>query len=114
MDIEKLNEERKRRGLSIEALANLAELPKSTIEKILFGIVKNPRLDTVEAIERALGLNEKSPAITDETKMRTLSIPEKYKDIRVALNEGNKNLNQDDIDDIVNFIKFKATKKDKK
>ncbi len=62
MDIEKLNEERKKRGLSIDALSNLAGLPKSTIEKILFGIVKNPRLDTVEAIERALGINEKSPA----------------------------------------------------
>ena len=62
MDIEKLNEERKKRGLSIEALASLAGLPKSTIEKILFGIVKNPRLDTVEAIERALGLNENNPA----------------------------------------------------
>ncbi|MDE6442371.1 MAG: XRE family transcriptional regulator [Clostridia bacterium] len=57
MDIEKLNDERKKRGLSIESLANLANLPKSTIEKILFGVVKNPRLDTVQAIEHALGIN---------------------------------------------------------
>ena len=56
MDVETLNAERKRRGLSIEELAKLANLPKSTIEKVLFGVTKNPRLDTVQAIERALGI----------------------------------------------------------
>ena len=62
MDIEKLNEERKKLGLSVEELANLAGLPKSTIEKILFGVVKNPRLDTVQAIGRVLRINEKKPS----------------------------------------------------
>lgn len=62
MDIEKLNEERKKLGLSVEELANLAGLPKSTIEKILFGVVKNPRLDTVQAIGRVLRIDEKSPS----------------------------------------------------
>ena len=49
MDVEKLNEERKKRKMSVEELAQKAGLPKSTIEKILFGITKNPRLDTVGA-----------------------------------------------------------------
>lgn len=56
MDIENLNNIRKRRGLSVDELAKLSNLPKSTVEKILFGITKHPRIDTVAAIERALGL----------------------------------------------------------
>ena len=60
MDIEKLNDLRKKKKLSIPKLAEMAGLPKSTVEKILFGIVKNPRLDTVQAIERALGVSIES------------------------------------------------------
>ena len=56
MNIELLNEERKRQKLSISELAEKANLPKSTVEKILFNVVKFPRIDTMQAIERALGL----------------------------------------------------------
>lgn len=57
MNAEKLNAIRKEKGLSIEELSNLANLPKSTVEKILFGVVKHPRIDTMQAIENALGLS---------------------------------------------------------
>ena len=70
MNIETLNEERKRMGLSVEDLADKARLPKSTIEKILFGIVKHPRIDTVQAIEKALGLDKLS--IPNEVEMNDL------------------------------------------
>lgn len=62
MNAEKLNAIRKQKGLSIEELSNLANLPKSTVEKILFGVVKHPRIDTMQAIERALGLSMERPA----------------------------------------------------
>ena len=60
--------------MSVEELAQKAGLPKSTIEKILFGITKNPRLDTVGALERALGIYtspriEKDPVIKDEVEI---------------------------------------------
>ena len=58
MEVEKLNEERKRQGISVAELAQKANLPQGTVEKVLFGIVKHPRIDTMEAIERALGLSE--------------------------------------------------------
>lgn len=58
MEVEKLNDERKRQGLSVAELAKKANLPQGTVEKVLFGIVKNPRIDTMQAIERALGLSE--------------------------------------------------------
>lgn len=67
MEVEKLNDERKRQKLSVAELAVKAGLAQSTVEKILFGVVKNPRNDTMQALERALGLN-KEPEWTDEKK----------------------------------------------
>lgn len=66
MEVEKLNDERKRQKLSVAELAVKAGLAQSTVEKILFGVVKNPRNDTMQALERALGLNELE--WTDEEK----------------------------------------------
>ncbi len=60
MEVEQLNNERKRQKLSVAELAIKAGLAKSTVEKILFGVVKNPRNDTMQALERALGLSEQN------------------------------------------------------
>ena len=38
MDAKRLNEKRKEMKMSIETLAEKSKLPKSTVEKILFGI----------------------------------------------------------------------------
>lgn len=70
MNTKQLNEIRKNAGLSIEELSDRANLPKSTVEKILFGVVKHPRIDTMQAIERALGL---APTFTDEERALGLS-----------------------------------------
>lgn len=54
-------------------IAYLAGLPLRTVEQIMCGKVKTPRLDTVMAIDKALGLeNENSPTQTE------LSEGEKY------------------------------------
>lgn len=58
MKVTELNEERKRQGLSVAELAQRSNLPKGTVEKVLFGIVQNPRIDTMQAIEKALGISE--------------------------------------------------------
>lgn len=44
MNIEELNVVRKQQGLSIDELAKRSKLPKSTIEKVLFGVVNTPAL----------------------------------------------------------------------
>lgn len=41
----------------------------------------------------------------------TIAVPDKYGDVLVALNEGDKDLTQDDIDQIVRFIKFTREQK---
>ena len=67
MEAKMLNEIRKKAGMSIDELSKKAQLPKSTVEKVLFGIVQHPRIDTLQAIERALGIDERTPAPTGET-----------------------------------------------
>ena len=105
MDVEKLNEERKKRKMSVEELAQKAGLPKSTIEKILFGITKNPRLDTVEAIERALGINEKSSPVQQES----MKVPDSLKPYQFAFYEGLDGLSDESMKDILKYIEFRKS-----
>lgn len=51
----KINEIRKRKGLSIDELCELSGIPKGTLSKITAGITTSPTLDTVRAIANALG-----------------------------------------------------------
>lgn len=111
MDLELWKKVKKQNKMTIEEIAKKANLPKGSVQNIFAGYVPNPRIDTVQAIERALGINENNPANNGEADNTPFTIPEKYSGIRVALNEGDKNLNQDDIDDIIRFINFTANKK---
>ena len=52
-----LNQLRKEKKISFNELAQLSGLPKSTLEKVLFEITPHPRIDTVQAIEKALGIS---------------------------------------------------------
>lgn len=111
MDLELWKKRRKELGLRYEDLAEKSGVSKRSIEDIFRGYTTSPRIDTVEAIERALGINEKSPPATQEGK--GIVIPEKYKDVAVAFYGGADDLTQDDIDSIVEFIEFRKNKKKK-
>lgn len=63
MKVEELNKIRKLQKMSIAELAEKANLPKGTVEKVLFGVVKNPRIDTMQAIEKALGISDENSYI---------------------------------------------------
>lgn len=54
--------ELRNKGWKYADLADNSGIPLSTILKVLSGNTRSPRIDTVEAIERALGLNEKKPS----------------------------------------------------
>ncbi len=56
--LELWKERKKELRLTNKAISELANLPLRTVEQIMCGSVKSPRLDTVEAIERALGLRD--------------------------------------------------------
>lgn len=101
--LELWRKQKKELGLTNKDIADEANLPLRTVEQVMCGTVKSPRLDTVQAIERALKLDDNS------AKNDNFQIPEKYGDVFVALNDGDKNLTQDDVDDIVKFIEFKKS-----
>lgn len=101
MDLTRWIDAKKQKKLTIADIAEKAGLPKGTVQNIFAGYVPSPRLDTVQAIERALGLDEEPNSV---------QIPDKYKDIMVALNDGDDNLQQEDIDAIVRFIEFTKNK----
>ena len=64
MDLTQWKEAKKRNNLTIAEIAKRAELPKGTVQNIFAGYIPNPRIDTVRAIERALGLD--SPFTPEE------------------------------------------------
>lgn len=62
--IVELKQKRKELKITFDELAEKSGLPKRTLENIFHGITKNPRVDTMQAIEKALGIEEqKSPPI---------------------------------------------------
>ncbi len=78
MNLERLKRAKKEKKLTLQQIADESGIPKRTIDDIFSGQTKNPRSDTLEAIERALGIdseeniwaNKKRVGITaDEEEM---------------------------------------------
>ena len=65
MDILALKNRKKELKMTLDELSEKSGIAKRTIEDIFRGATKNPRIDTMQAIERALGLTmeetQKSP-----------------------------------------------------
>lgn len=69
MNIQEIKSYMKKNKITYENLSKMTGLSVSTITKIFGGFAKYPRIDTMETIERALGLDNKQvslPIITDE------------------------------------------------
>ena len=56
MGLEKINEYKKKLGITTEELSNLSGVPVGTLNKILSGATKDPKLETLKDIARVLGL----------------------------------------------------------
>lgn len=55
-NLEKWKITKKEKKMTIAEIANAAGLPKGTVQNIFCGYIPNPRIDTVQAIENALGI----------------------------------------------------------
>lgn len=60
MDIELYKKTLKTKKMTYEDLANKTGISLGAIKRIMAGIAKYPRIDTIEAIERALGLTSEA------------------------------------------------------
>ena len=61
IDIDKWKQAKKEKKLSYDDLAQLTGYSRSTITNIFCGYIDLPRHETIQAIERALGLENKTP-----------------------------------------------------
>ena len=74
MDLERLRKRRKELGLTYDDIVELSGISKRTVCSV-FAEDANPRLDTVQAIERALGLdNEKTSEELSEEEKQLVSL----------------------------------------
>lgn len=81
MNLELWKKIKKEKKMTIEQIAKAANLPKGSVQNIFCGYVPNPRTDTVEAIERALGINEKSPIMERPLSDLAENFIQKYSDL---------------------------------
>lgn len=56
MGLEKISEYKKKLGITTEELSRLSGVPVGTLNKILSGATKDPKLETLKSIARVLGL----------------------------------------------------------
>lgn len=57
MGLEIIEEYKRKLGLTTAQLAERSGIPKGTLDKILSGVTKDPKLETLKAIARVLGLS---------------------------------------------------------
>ena len=65
MDIELYKKTMKQRKMTYEDLSNATGVSLGAIKRIMAGIAKYPRVDTIEAIETALGLSNDTAIPTE-------------------------------------------------
>lgn len=62
MDLSKWKSIKKQQKITFDELSEKSGIPKRTLEDIFAGRTTDPRVTTVKAIERALGIEEKAPS----------------------------------------------------
>ena len=99
MDLELWKKVKKDKKLTIKQIAEKANLPQGSVQNIFCGYVPNPRIDTVEAIEKALELSEwneedyKNGVINEKTVSITADdeeILDKFHEVKKAIGEQGK------------------------
>lgn len=66
MDLSLFKARKKELKLTLDEISARSGVPKRTIEDIFRGSTKNPRIDTIRAIESALGLEITETKLSDD------------------------------------------------
>lgn len=74
INLEEWKKRKKELHLTFDDLAKITQISRRTICSLFANQTDNPRIDTVEAIETALGLNEKSPSILSEEEKELITL----------------------------------------
>jgi predicted transcriptional regulator len=74
INLEEWKKRKKELHLTFDDLAKITQISRRTICSLFANQTDNPRIDTVEAIETALGLNKKSPPILSEEEKELITL----------------------------------------
>ena len=93
MGLEKIAELKKKKGLTNEELSSLSGVPKGTVDKILSGVTKDPKLETLKAIARVL---ECTLDDFDDTENKPTQTEPTYEDLQHLIARNGKNLSTEE------------------
>lgn len=103
MEIMEIKKHMKANGITYKQLSDKCGVPESTLKNIFGGFTANPRIDTMQAIENALGLNDPRP-----------EIPKGLKKIPLAFYEGLDGLTDESMQDLLKYMKYLKDTQEKK
>jgi transcriptional regulator with XRE-family HTH domain len=91
MGLDKIEEYKRKLGLTTAELAERSGVPKGTLDKILSGVTKDPKLETLKAIARVLGLtlDDFDDSIMKHTENN-------YEELITVYTRNKKNLSQEE------------------
>lgn len=87
IDLSLLKKRKKELNLSYDDIAELSNIPRRTVISIFSGTTKTPRIDTAEAIEKALGVERTAvePKISVVVKTNNLDLSNEEKALIITL-----------------------------
>jgi transcriptional regulator with XRE-family HTH domain len=105
MGLEIINELRKKKNLTSEQLSSKSGVPLGTLNKILNGTTKDPKLETLKALARVLecSLDDFDDIPKEEKKSNQIET--------LAVHFEGEEFTEADMNDIENFIKYVKSKK---
>ena len=117
IDVNLWNKTRKEQKITLDILSAKSGIPLNTLKNIFSGRTPTPRIDTVQAIERALGL---APTFTKEERALGLSenhliaMSDKDRHRFHVLAFADETLGEDFVDTQINLLEMAANAKAKK
>ena len=99
MEIQEIKKYMRTNKITYDELANRSGLSISTIKKIFSGISQYPRIDTMQAIEAALGIEEK-PFTEKE-------LSKEEKELALLISQ----LNEEEVNELSNFVDYIISKR---
>jgi transcriptional regulator with XRE-family HTH domain len=96
--IQEIKQHLKTKGITYQELSDMSNIPLNTLKNLFRGKTQNPRVDTMEAIEKALGITPQEPIqeYTEEEKQRLDLIMQ---------------LNDDEVQELSNFVDYLISKR---
>lgn len=100
MDNEKLQRIMKEKGYNTSTISERAGLSVSTVNKIVYGIAKNPTLDSVQAIAKAL-----------ECTLDELVSDENKEPVAIAAHHDDEEWSEEELAEIERFKEYVRSKR---